>query len=60
MVSAEDGRVAGVGFGNWTKRAGNTAQPLDISLWRKEINRFRNEKSCLRGHILRPKLIYIY
>jgi hypothetical protein len=46
VVSAEDGRVAGVGFGNWTKRAGNTAQPLDISLWRKEINRFRNEKAA--------------
>jgi hypothetical protein len=32
VVSAKDGRVAGVGFGNWSKRAGNTAQPLDISL----------------------------
>jgi hypothetical protein len=49
VVSAEDGRVAGVGFGNWTKRAGNTAQPIDISLWRKEKNRFRNGKAALEA-----------
>jgi hypothetical protein len=50
VVSAEDGRVAGVGFGNWTKRAGNAAQPRYI-LWRKEINRSRNGKAALSDQI---------